>query len=205
MSDDDNVLGGDCESICDSITESSEAGQSFSSTSSRKRKSKSGSVFKAWHFQLMITADLRNGSEAVEKEKLLKEFLTTRSAHSRPRSVLGLVVFCNRSQLSAPHDSRGQVSIELLGYVQAKDATPHSTMTKWLDSATWTPVPGGLTSDHAYMSNVHRSADPHAEWARLLVFGGIGANNVGRAAEKNARQVGLSFAKKQPIQVPIAT
>jgi hypothetical protein len=153
-------------------------------------------VFKAWHFQLMITADLRNGSDAVEKEKLLKQHLMARTGHSRPNSVLGLVVFCDRSQLSVLHDSRGLVSIELLGYVQAKDATPHSTMTKWLDSATWKPVPGGLTSDHAYMSNVHRSADPNAEWARLLVFGGIGANNVGRAAEKNARKVGLSLAKK---------
>jgi hypothetical protein len=162
-------------------------------------------VFRCWQFQLMIKADLRNGSNAVEKGKLLKEHLMARTRCSRPNSILGLVVFCNRSQLSAPHDSGGHVSIELLGYVQAKDATPHSTMTKWLDSATWTPVPGGLTSDHAYMSNVHRYADPHAEWARLLVFGGIGANNVGRAAEKNARQVGLSFAKKRPIQVPIAT
>ncbi len=95
MSDDDNVLGGDCKSICDSITEPSEAGQSFSSTSSRKRKSKNGPVFKAWHFQLMITADLLNGSDAVEKEKLLKEHLVSRTGHSRPNSVLGLVVFCD--------------------------------------------------------------------------------------------------------------
>jgi hypothetical protein len=79
MSDDDNVLGGDCELICDSITEPSEAGRSFSSTSSRKRKSESGFVFKAWHFQLMITADARNGSDAVEKEKLLKEHLVSRT------------------------------------------------------------------------------------------------------------------------------
>jgi hypothetical protein len=118
-----------------------------------------------------------------------------------PNSVLGLrlVVLCDRSQLSVSHDSCGLVSIELLGYVQAKDATPHSTMTKWLDSATWKPVPGGLPSDHAYMSNVHWSADPNAEWARLLVFGSISANIVGRAAEKNARKVGLSLAKKRPI------
>ena len=153
----------------------------------------------------MLKADLRNGSNAVEKGKLLKEHLSDRTGHSMPKSVIGVVVFCDESQLLVLPDNHGLVTIELLGYVQAKDATPHSTMTKWLDSATWTPVPGGLTSDHAYMSNVHRSADPHAEWARLLVFGGIGANNVGRAAEKNARQVGLSFAKKQPIQVPIAT
>ena len=114
MSDDDNVLGGDCESICDSITESSEAGQSFSSTSSRKRKSKSGSVFKAWHFQLMITADLRSGSDAVEKEKLLKEFLMASTGHSRPNSVLGLVVFCDRSQLSPTYRFRMIVLVNFL-------------------------------------------------------------------------------------------
>ncbi len=119
MSDDYNVLGGDC----DSITEPSEAGQSFFSTSSRKRKSKSISVFKAWHFPLMIKADLRNGSDAVEKEKLLKEHLMARKGHTRPNSVLGLIVFCDRSQLSVSHDSRGFVSIQVLGYVQAK--MPH--------------------------------------------------------------------------------
>ena len=112
------------------------------------------------------------------------------------KSVIGVVVFCDESQLLVLPDNHGLVSIELLGYVQAKDATPHSTMTKWLDFATWKPVPGGLTSDHPYMSSVHRSADPNADWARLLVLGCIGANNVGRAAEKNARKVGLSLAKK---------
>ncbi len=62
-------------------------------------------------------------------------------------------------------------------------------MKKWIDSATWKPVEGGLTSDNEYMSDMRRFADPNDEWTRLLVYGSIGANNVGRAAEKAARKV----------------
>ncbi len=80
--------------------------------------------------------DLRNGSNAVEKEYLLTKHPMASTVHSRPKSILGLVVFCYRSQLSVLHDSHGLVSIELLGYVQVEDATPYSTMTKWLDYAT---------------------------------------------------------------------
>jgi hypothetical protein len=63
MSDNNVAHGVDC----DSITGPSEAGGSISANSCRKRKSKSGSVFKAWHFQIMFKADLRNASTSVEK------------------------------------------------------------------------------------------------------------------------------------------
>ncbi len=172
------------------------AGHPFFVTSSRKIKSNCGSVFKALHFQLMIKANLRDGSNPVSKGNLLREHLMARTGYSRPNSILGVVVVCDRSLFLVPPDSDGLVSIELLGYTQAKDATPHSTMTKWFDYVTWKPVPGGLTRDNAYMSNMRRSEDPHAEWARLLVFGDIGANYVGRLAEKNARKAGWLLARK---------
>jgi hypothetical protein len=56
-------------------------------------------------------------------------------------------------------------------------------MNKWIDSASWKPVEGVLTSDDVYMSNMRRFEDPDDQWTRLLVFGSIGANNVRRAAE----------------------
>jgi hypothetical protein len=146
-------------------------------------------VFKAWQFHFMIKADLRDGTTAAEKEKLLTEHLSARTGHERPFSIIGEVVFCDRSLFLQPPDSDGLVSIELFGYVQAKNATPLSTMKKWINWATWKPVVGGLTSDDGYMSNMRRFEDPDDQWTRLLVSGSIGANNVGRAAEKTARKV----------------
>ena len=174
---------------CVSITPQSEAGGSSSSSSGRKRKSENGTVFRAWSFQLMVKADLCNGTTAVEKEKILSEHLSARTGNNRPLSVIGVAFFCDRSLFSQPPESDGLVSIEMRGYVQARQATRHSTMKKWVDSATWNPVPGGLTSDDEYMSNMRRFQDANDEWTRFLVFGSIGANNTGRLMERAARQV----------------
>jgi hypothetical protein len=43
------------------------------------------------------------------------------------------------------------------------------------------------------MSNMRRFEDPNDAWTRLLVYGSIEANNVGRAAEKTARKVEFSL------------
>jgi hypothetical protein len=177
---------------CASIAPPSEVSGSSSANSHNKKRSRIGSVFKAFQFHLMIKTDLRDGTTAgtaVEKEMLLKEHLRASTGHKMPPRITGLVVFCDRSLFSQPPDSDGLVSIEVLGYVQAKSSTPLSTMEKWINSATWKPVEGGLTSDDEYMSNMRRFEDPDDQWTRLLVYGSIGANNVGRAAEKAARKV----------------
>ena len=172
---------------CDSITGGS---GSSSSNSRKKRKSyQPGSECRAWRFQLMVRANLCNASTAVEKGNLLLEHLSLRTGHNMPKCVTSVVVFCDRSLFSQPPESDGLVSIEMRGYVQARQATRHSTMKKWVDSATWNPVPGGLTSDDEYMSNMRRFQDPNDEWTRFLVFGSIGANNTGRLMERAARQV----------------
>ena len=175
---------------CASITPPSEAGGSSSACSRKKRKSESGPVFRAWQFHFIIKTDLRDGTTAVEKEKLLREHLSARTGNNRPLSVIGVIVFCDRSLFSQPPDNDGLVSIEVLGYVQANHAKGQSTVNRWIDTATWQPVPGGLTSDHVYMSNIRRFEDPNDEWTRLKIFGEIGANNAGRAADKAARKVG---------------
>jgi hypothetical protein len=121
----------------------SEARESSSANSRNKRKSRIGSVFKAFQFYLIIKTDLRYGTTAgtaVEKEMLLKEYPCARTGHTRPLSISGWAVFCDRSLFSQPPDSDGLVSIEVLGYVQEKSSTPLSTMKKWIDSATWKPV-----------------------------------------------------------------
>ena len=137
----------------------------------------------------MVRANLCNASTAVEKGALLLEHLSLRTGHNMPNCVTGVVVFCDRSLFSQPPENDGLVSIEMRGYVQARQATRLSTMKKWVASTTWNPVPGGLTSDDEYISNMRRFEDPNDEWTRFPVFGSIGANNTGRLMERVARQV----------------
>jgi hypothetical protein len=173
----------DNDNDCVSIAPQSEAGWSSSSSSSSKRKWENGTVIWDWSFQLMVKADFCHDTTAVEKEKLLRENLGARTGDNRPLSVIGVVVLCDRLLFSQPPDSDGLALIEVHGYVQASHAKPQSTMKKWIDSATWTPVPDGLTSDNEYMYNMRRFKDlkDSDAWTRLLVFGSFGANNVGRS------------------------
>ncbi len=103
---------------CASITPPSEASGSSSANSRNIRKSRIGCVFRAWQFHFMIKTDLCDGTTAVEKEKLLTEHLSARTGHTRPFSIICVVVFCNRSLFSQLPDSDGLVSIEVLGYVR---------------------------------------------------------------------------------------
>jgi hypothetical protein len=162
---------------CASITPPSEAGGSSSANSSKKENLRV--VLCLWPgSNFVIKADLCDGPTAVTKEKLLSEHLSARTGHYRPLSIIGVVDFCDRSLFSQPPDSEGLVSIEVLGYVQANNTIPLSTMKKWMESAIWQPVPGGLTSDKEYMSNMRRFQDPKDEWTQLMLFGSIGANDV---------------------------
>ncbi len=141
-------------------------------------------MFRAFLFHLKT--DLCDGTTAVEKEKILTEHLRASTGHTRPLCIIGVAVFCDRSLFSQPPDSDGLVSIEVLGYVQANKATPLSTMKRWIESATWKPVEGGLTSDNEYMFDMRRFQDPNDEWTRLMLFGSFGANNIGHSEEKAA-------------------
>ena len=147
----------------------------------------------------MVRADLSHGATAKEKGKLLTEHLRTRTGHTRPSSVTCVAVFCDESLFSVPPDSAGLVSMEVQGYIQASSSKPHSTMKKWIESATWKPVPGGLSSDAEYQTNMRKFNDPNDSMTRLMVFGRVGANNAGRAAEKQARQVGCLIEKYPQI------
>ena len=138
----------------------------------------------------MVRADLGPGTTADEKRKLLTEHLRTRTGHTIPPCVTCVTVFCDESLFSVPPDGAGLVSIQVQGYIQASSAKPHSTMRNWIDSAVWKPVPGGLSSDAEYQTDMRKFNDPNDSMTRLMVFGAVGANNAGRAADKAARQVG---------------
>ncbi len=109
-----------------------------------------------------------------------------------PTSITCVAVFCDEPLFSVPPNSAGLVSIVVQGYVQAKHATVPSTMKNWIDSPTWEPIPGGLTSNNDFMTNMRRFNDPTDLMTQLMVFGRVGANNAGRNAEGQARKVNES-------------
>jgi hypothetical protein len=137
-----------------------------------------------------FVANLGHGTTADEKRKLLTEHLRSRTGHTMPRCVTCVAVFCDESLFSVPPDGAGLVSIQVQGYIQASSAKPPSTMRKWIDSAAWKPVPGGLSSDAEFQTDMRKFNDPNDSMTRLMVFGAVGANNAGRTADKAARQVG---------------
>ena len=140
----------------ESQTEGINASWSSSASSSRKRKSRSGKVFKSWSFRLTVKTDLGHGATAEEKRKLLTEHLRSRTGHTMPRCVTCVAVFCDESLFSVPPDGAGLVSIQVQGYIQASSAKPHSTMKQWIDSAAWKPVPGGPSSDAEYQTDMRK-------------------------------------------------
>ena len=112
---------------------------------------------------MTVKAYFCQGTTVAEKAKLLRKHPSARTGHTRPLSVLDVVAFCDRLLCLQPPDSDGLVSIEAIRYVQASHANPQSTMKKWIDSVTWKPVSGGLTSKNKYMTNMHKFEDPNDE------------------------------------------
>ena len=165
-----------------------------SSTSLERKRSRSGILFRAWSFQMSVVIDFSPASStAGEKRTILFEHLNLRTGHDRPHCVTCLTVFCDESHFSGHTDSEGLVSLKIQGYVQTKTSVPLTTMEKWIGSASWKPVPGGLTSDTDFIANMRRYENQCDSWTQLLVFGGIGANNAGRNAEGQVRKVNENF------------
>ena len=130
---------------------------------------------------------------AGEKRIFLREHFSLRTTNNRPNCVTCLTIFCDESHFSGHTDSAGLVSLEIQGYVQTKNAVSLTTMETWIGSASWKPVPGGLTSDDAFLADMRRYENQYDSWTQLIVFGGVGANNAGRKAEGQVRKVNENF------------
>ena len=150
-------------------------------------KSSATAKFRAWSFRLTIKADF---ASAVDKRKCLQEHISGRTLLDRPQSVTSQIAFYDATLLSGVPDSDGLVSIALQGYVQTKNGTRVGTMQEWIESAVWTPVPGGLASDADFKHNMQRSEDANDSWTQFVTFGSVGMNNHGRATQRNTRKVG---------------
>lgn len=166
----------------------SDAVNSLNSTARKTGpKSSCAPKFCSWSFRLTIKADF---ASAVDKGKRLQEHISGRTLLGRPQSVTSQIAFYDATLLSGVPDSDGLVSIALQGYVQTRSGTRVSTMQAWIESAVWTPVPGGLASDADFKHNMQRSEDANDSWTQFVTFGSVGMNNHGRATQRNARKVG---------------
>ena len=123
----------------------SDAVNSLNSTA-RKTGPKSNCAprFCSWSFRLTFKADFAG---AVDKGKRLQEHISGRTLLGRPQSVTSQIAFYDATLLSGVPDSDGLVSIALHRYVQTRNGTRVGTMQEWIESAVWTPVPGGLASN----------------------------------------------------------
>ena len=165
-----------------------------SSTSLWKRKTRSGILFRAWSFQMSVKINFSPASStAGEKRRFLFEHLSHSTGHNRPSCVTCLTVFSDKSHFSGHTDSEGLVSLKIQGYVQTKNSVPLTTMEKWIGSASWKPLPGGLMSDDDFIANMRRYENQYDSWTQLTVFGSVGANNAGRIAKGQARKVNENY------------
>ena len=169
------------ELLCDDASSNSSA---LMSQSESQRKS--SMKFRAWSFVLTVEVNFSSCTTTQQKRKLLTDKISGRAAAEKPFSVTSISTFCNESELSGDPDSNSLVSIEVYGFVQTKNGTPISTMQKLIESASWKPVPGGLTSDRDFKMISETCA-------QLYLFGTIGLNNAGREEARIARKVGYGF------------
>ena len=139
---------------------------------------------------MSVQTDFSLASTAKEKRKILQQHLSLSTGHGMPKCVTCVTVFCDELHFSGLSDV---VLVEIQGYVQTKNTVTLTTMQKWIDSASWKPVPRGLMSDDDFVANMRRFEDPSDAWTRLNVFGSVGANNAGRIAKGQARKVNENY------------
>jgi len=186
----------DCDYELDSLNSSHAA--STETTAQRKRVRHRFSV---WSFQSTISADATalNGGRASdsvtlqEQQRFLLEHVQSRILHTMPGIVTFVEAFYDSSILSIlsrPNIAGSSISIPLHGFVQTRAHTncEISTMQAWFP-ASWSPVPGGLSSNQEFKDNVRRSDDPNNTWAKLSVFGSLSLNNKARGEKRLLVQV----------------
>ena len=115
-----------------------------------------------------------------------------------------LIAACMRAELRASQAQPHEVSIAIIGYVQTKPSRPY-TMTKWIPSATWDPVPGGLCSNGKFLADMDRLNDLTLSWYKLPIFGELGLNNRGSTAARDKRKVSFPSQSRIRIQCRLVT
>ncbi len=93
---------------------------------------------------MSVQTDFSHASTAEEKRKILQQHLSLSTGHGMPKCVTCVAVFCDELHFPGLSDV---VLVEIQGYVQTKNTVTLTTMQRWINSASWKPVPRGLMSD----------------------------------------------------------
>ena len=147
-----------------------------------------------WKFRDIIQADFPGSSFGERKQRLIEHF-RTRTSSERPSSVRSVTIFADLGQivLDASDETRHDtISITIIGYVQTK-LSQRFTMTNWIKSAHWEPIPGGLFSNCEFLNYLDYAKNPSKSWYELPIFGDVSLNNQGRIAEKSDQKVCVFF------------
>ena len=170
----------------------------FASPPLRTASEKSARVrprFSSWSFHFSFSADstslnLNGGGAAgcVTLRERLRAHISSRVGIAMPHIVTFVTAFYDASIFSLPEGV--SLSISLRGYVQTRAQTncEITTMQRWIPSAIWNPVRGGLASNSEFKADVSRSEDPNNQWTQMIVFGSISLNNAAKMERKKLRE-----------------
>ena len=140
---------------CGRRSSDSEA-EDYSSSHKQDKAKRLDTLFACWTFKDIVQADILNTNFSERKQQLIEHF-QTRTTPRRPASVKSLVIFANLHEyINAEPEEIQTISIEIIGYVQSKSSRKW-TMTNWIPSATWEPVPGGLCSSSGFQADMDRA------------------------------------------------
>ena len=171
---------------------------SSGSTSSPARTAPSKRVrvrerFSAWSFHATFSAastalNATGGVPLPDRQTLLRAHIRSRIENTMPAFVTFVTAFYDASIISGVLPEG--VSISLRGYVQTRAHTncEITTVQKWIPSAVWNPVRGGLASDSGFKADTSRSEDPNDLWTQMSVYGSLSLNNSARLERKKLRE-----------------
>ena len=152
--------------------------------------------FCSWSFHLTFSADSTalNGGRATgcvtiqDRQTFLRAHIKSRFENAMPAFVTFVTAFHDTSVISGVISEGVSIFISLCGYVQTRTCCEITTMQKWIPSALWNAVRGGLASDSEFRADVTRSEDPNDQWTQMIVFGSLSLNNQARSEKKQMRE-----------------
>jgi hypothetical protein len=107
-----------------------------------------------------------------DRQSFLREHIKSRLENTMPPFFTFVTAFYDSSIISGALPEGFSISISLRGYVQTRAQTncEITTVKKWIPSALWTPVRGGLASDPEFRADVKRSEDPIDQWTQMIAL-----------------------------------
>jgi hypothetical protein len=192
------MSGSNVQSELDSLNSSVSSSPARTISTAPNKTVKDRQRFSCWTFHSTVSADSTalNGGRATgcvtlrDRQTFLRAHIKSRLENTMPAFVTFVTAFYDTSIVSGALLEGGSISIPLRGYVQTRARTncEITTVQKWIPSALWNPVRGGLASDSEFRADITRSEDPNDQWTQMILFGSLSLNNQARSEKKQMRE-----------------